>query len=136
MSGTRRWLLMLGSNLADDRRVHAALAALAQLGPVRRHGTVAHLPPRSGKGAWYYNVLAVLDSPLDASALRTELGAIEARLGRVRNGAAPVAIDIDVLAGERDGAWIADPHALEKREFEDGPAPQLLQACGLQVRPR
>lgn len=133
MSGRRRHLLLLGSNLADASRLDQALDALRALGAVTQPLPVRHGPPRSGDGAWYFNALAVLACALDDAALDAALAAIEQQLGRRRDGS-EVAIDIDRLAvAQGSGAWRAHPHALAKGELARPPAAGLLAACGIHI---
>jgi len=131
MTGT--WLLMLGSNLDGDERVHAALAALRALGPVAPVTMIRRLPAHGDASAPdYHNVLATLESGLDRTALVADLKRIERELGRVR-GSGRVAIDIDLLA-RRDGArWLADPHAVEKGDIDRPPTPLLLREAGISI---
>lgn len=137
MSASRRHLLLLGSNLADDRRLQQGLAALGALGALERPVPVLHLPPRHGTGAWYFNTLAVLECTLDDAALLRALHGIEAVLGRRRDGGAEVAIDIDRLAVAAPGGdWRADPHAVEKGELAGRPARDLLAASGIAIASR
>ncbi|HEX5756835.1 MAG TPA: 2-amino-4-hydroxy-6-hydroxymethyldihydropteridine diphosphokinase, partial [Arenimonas sp.] len=128
------WLLLLGSNHVDDGPIGDALEALATIGEVdclcRRH-----LPPRSGRGAWYFNALATLsgDGSTSADALRARLRDIEQRLGRDRDDPQRVHIDIDILA-LRDEEWVAEAHAMDKGELEGFPVAMLLAETGLKIR--
>jgi 2-amino-4-hydroxy-6-hydroxymethyldihydropteridine diphosphokinase len=128
------WLLLLGSNLDSDARVHAALAALRKLGPAACVTAVRRLPAHGDAGAPdYHNVLATLESALDRTTLVANLKRIERELGRER-GSGRVAIDIDLLAS-RDGArWVVDPHALEKHDIKKPPAPLLLREAGIDIQ--
>ena len=65
----RRWLLLLGSNLARDRCVHAGLRRLALLGEVTARTPVRRFPAHDGAGADYHNALAVLACDRDRAAL-------------------------------------------------------------------
>lgn len=123
---------MLGSNLADDTRIHGALATLSELGFVECLGPVRHLRPREGRGPHYYNVLAVLHSPLEGSQLDEALSNVEHALGR-RRGSKEVAIDIDLLATEVDGLWRASHRATVKEELHRWPARHLLEVSGIRV---
>ncbi|WHZ20239.1 MAG: hypothetical protein OJF55_002388 [Rhodanobacteraceae bacterium] len=127
------WLLMLGSNLDSDERVHAALAALHKLGPAAFVTAIRRLPAHGDAAAPdYHNALATLESALDRTAFVANLKRIERELGRVR-GSGRVAIDIDLLA-HRDGErWIADPHAVEKGDLAQPPAKLLLHEAGITV---
>ncbi|MDE2271275.1 MAG: 2-amino-4-hydroxy-6-hydroxymethyldihydropteridine diphosphokinase [Xanthomonadaceae bacterium] len=136
----RRWLLLLGSNLAEPQRMHDALAALAALGAVVAATPILRLPARGDATRGYYNALATLESGLDREALRARLKQIEHGLGRRRDGSGEVAIDIDLLATREADRWQPDPHALEKDEFTQTPARELLEAAGISIvadpRPR
>ncbi|MCC6596446.1 MAG: 2-amino-4-hydroxy-6-hydroxymethyldihydropteridine diphosphokinase, partial [Rhodanobacteraceae bacterium] len=94
---TRRWLLLLGSTLADDARVRAALVALGELGAVRLLAPIRHGPGSRDPRRSYFNALAELECALGRDPLIAALKAIEHTLGR-RRGQAEVAIDIDLLA--------------------------------------
>ncbi len=129
----RTWLLMLGSNLDSDERVHAALAALRALGPAAPVTEIRRLPAHGDASAPdYYNVLVTLESGQDRTALVASLKRIERGLGRVHGGGR-VAIDIDLLA-RRDGACgLADPHAIEKGDLDQPPATVLLREAGIAI---
>ncbi|MBN8737736.1 MAG: 2-amino-4-hydroxy-6-hydroxymethyldihydropteridine diphosphokinase [Xanthomonadales bacterium] len=130
---TSSWLLMLGSNLDGDERVHAALAALRMLGPAKFVTTIRRLPAHGDASAPdFHNVLVTLESGRDRAALVADLKRIEHELGRV-HGSGRVAIDIDLLA-RRDGVrWLADPHATEKGDLDQPPARVLLREAGIAV---
>ncbi|HKZ10493.1 MAG TPA: 2-amino-4-hydroxy-6-hydroxymethyldihydropteridine diphosphokinase [Rhodanobacteraceae bacterium] len=130
---TPRWLLLLGSNLADPECIQQALETLAVLGQVTSLTPIERMPARGDPSRFYYNALAMLDCDLDRDALRTRLKQIETELGRVRDGSGEVAIDIDLLARQANERWLADPHAIEKREFAQAPARDMLEAAGLVV---
>lgn len=127
----RRYLLLLGSNLATPERVDAALAALAMLGTPVALTAITRTPARHHPERHYFNALAQLDCALDRDALVAHLKTLEADLGRVRDGSGVVAIDIDLLAALMDGAWHADPHAVAKREFSQSPAREMLANTGI-----
>ena len=129
----RRWLLLLGSNLADPERMHQAFARLAALGPVTALTAVERTPARGDSSHFYYNALATLDCELHRDALRIRLKQIETELGRVRDGSGEVAIDIDLLARQENGRWLADPHAIEKEEFTHTPARELITAANISI---
>lgn len=131
---TRRWLLLLGSNLAGPERVHQALEHLKVLGKARLLTPIERMPARGEPSRFYCNALAMLDCDLDRDAARARIERIETGLGRVRDGGGEVAIDIDLLAIQKDGCWIADPHAVEKGEFTRTPAQELIAAAGIVVR--
>jgi 2-amino-4-hydroxy-6-hydroxymethyldihydropteridine diphosphokinase len=133
---THRWLLLLGSNLAEPERVQQALGRLAALGEVERLTPIERMPARGDPSRFYHNALAALACDLDRATLRARLGRVEADLGRVRDGSGEVAIDIDLLARQENGRWQADPHAFEKNEFTQTPARELLAAAGIVVGDR
>lgn len=127
------WLLMLGSNLDDDARIHAALAALARLGPTRLASRIVRLPAYGGASTHdYYNALATLESGLERAALVADLKRIERELGRER-GSGRVAIDIDLLAQREGDRWIADSHAVDKGDLAQPPTRLLLAEAGISV---
>ena len=127
-----RWLLLLGSTLDSDERIHAALQELQALGEVALRAPIQHGPGSRDARRSYFNALVELAFDGSADALVAALKAIETRLGRRRDGE-EVAIDIDLLAREVDGTWCADAHALDKREFEQPHAVALLRAAGIEV---
>ena len=129
----RRWLLLLGSNRAGPERVRQALAKLAVLGPVESLTAIERMPARGDSAHFYHNALAALACDLDQDALRAQLKRIERELGRVRDKSGEVAIDIDLLAAQANGHWLADPYALEKKEFTQTPARELLAAAGIVI---
>lgn len=128
-----RWMLLLGSNLADDTRLHAAVEHLMALGngawltSIEQHAADGH-----GAGM-YYNALVMLDCEATRETLDAELKWIEAALGRRRDGSSEVAIDIDIVASWQDDAWRADAHALAKGEFARATLPRLLRGAHLDV---
>lgn len=130
----RTWLLLLGSNLATDERVRAALSALHGIGVAAFLSSIVKSPAHGDAGAPdYFNALVKLESDLDRAALVANLKRIERELGRV-HGSGRVAIDIDPLAC-RDGArWLADPHAVEKGDLNRPPASTLLREAGIDIQ--
>lgn len=129
---SRRWLLVLGSNLDGDRTLREGLSALSVLGVVEPLTAVVRTPARQGGGR-YHNAIASLRCGLDEEALRVALKAIEARLGRVRDGRAEVALDIDPLAVDEGAGWREGAHARAKGELRRDPVPALLALAGVQV---
>lgn len=129
---SRRWLLVLGSNLAEDACLRRAMVALEALGEVAQLTPVLLTPARRGDGH-YHNALVTLASPLPGAALGSALKRIEAELGRVRDGSGVVAIDIDPLAVDEGRGWRPDAHALAKGELLRAPVPQLLAQAGIEV---
>jgi 2-amino-4-hydroxy-6-hydroxymethyldihydropteridine diphosphokinase len=127
---SRHWLLVLGSNLADDACLRQALVALEALGGVVQLTPVLLTPARRGEGH-YHNALVALASDAHPAALRQALKRVETALGRVRDGSGVVAIDIDPLAFDEGHGWQPDAHALEKGEFVRAPVPQLLSQAGI-----
>lgn len=132
--GGARWLLMLGSNLPTDERLRRAMAMLSSFGRVEGLGDILHLPSRSSGGMWYFNSLVAIESTLERGEFRKALASVEDALGRDRSDPEIIAIDVDVLAVECDGEWVADAHAVEKNELERWPANRLLSNAGLSVR--
>lgn len=128
---TRRWLLLLGSNLPEDDTLRAAQERLGCAGSVQALTPIEHLRPASGPGSWYFNSLVALDSDLPRERLREVLRQIEVELGRDRSDPARVAIDIDLLGWQQDGTWQGDPHALNKGELSRWPATHLLEVAGV-----
>ena len=129
---SRRWLLVLGSNLAEDACLRRAMVELEALGEVTQLTPVLLTRARRGDGH-YHNALVALVSALPDAALGQALKRIEADLGRVRDGSGVVAIDIDPLAFDEGLGWRPDAHALEKGELQREPVPQLLAQAGIEV---
>ena len=127
-----RWLLLLGSTLESDERIHAALRELQSLGEVALCAPIQHGPGSRDARRSYFNALVEVVFDGDAEGLVAALKAIEARLGRNR-ASQEVAIDIDLLASQVDGIWRADAHALEKGEFKQAHAIALLRAAGMEI---
>lgn len=128
-----RCLLLLGSTLASDERIHAALRELNAIGAAEPLAPILHGPGSRDARRRYFNALAALDFDGTSDDLVAALKAIETRLGR-RRDVDDVAIDIDVLACQIDGVWHADAHALAKGEFEQAHAIALLREAGIEVR--
>jgi len=127
-----RWLLLLGSTLETDERIHAALRELQSLGDAALRAPIQRGPGSRDARRSYFNALVELAFDVDANELVEALKVIETRLGR-RREADEVAIDIDLLAREVDGIWRADAHALDKREFEQAHAMALLRAAEIEI---
>jgi 2-amino-4-hydroxy-6-hydroxymethyldihydropteridine diphosphokinase len=129
---SRRWLLLLGSNLPHDGCMTAALARLSQCGETTALTPIRRFAAHDGGRGEYFNALATLASELDAPALAGRLKQLEAELGRRRDASGQVAIDLDILAcADADGAWRADAHAMAKREFVQPPVASLLREAGI-----
>jgi len=88
----------LASN-ADDaaRRLHEACAALAGRYPGFRASGVYRSPDCTGTGAAYLNLVVAFESPASPRELRERFRRLEHAAGRRREGAGPVALDIDLL---------------------------------------
>jgi 2-amino-4-hydroxy-6-hydroxymethyldihydropteridine diphosphokinase len=116
-------LLSLGSNIAPERNLPAAVRELARYGIVRRISGVWQSPPQgSSDQPDYLNAALWLETPLSARELKeTAIAAIEEKLGRLRGSDrfAPRTIDIDIMYFNRDRIQlgrrrIPDPEALER----------------------
>lgn len=130
---TGRWLLLLGSNLAGDARVRAALQQLAEIGGITVLTPILRFPSDDDSAGDYFNVLAEFAFEGDRLLLMNRLKRLEAALGRRHDGDGCVAIDIDVLATHDGQCWRADAHAQAKGEFRRTPVRSLLQLGGRQV---
>lgn len=126
------WLLLLGSNLADEARVRAALLGLVKLGAPRACTLIRQFPAYEGRGE-YFNALAELSCDLQREALDAALKQLEADLGRRRDSTDEVAIDIDILARHDGARWQADAHAVAKDEFGRQAVQTLLQQADIDV---
>jgi 2-amino-4-hydroxy-6-hydroxymethyldihydropteridine diphosphokinase len=129
----RRWLLSLSSNLDTDARLQSTLIALASLGPAARVTPILREPAYNDPAAsHYFHALMTLDTDSLRTDLIAALKRIERNLGRI-HGVPSVAIDIDILACDDGGGWMADPHAAAKREFDHVFTRQLMTAAGIVV---
>lgn len=126
----RRWLLMLGSNLPDDARIHEALRRLQEIGATAALTPVHRFPSHDGRPGDYANALAELTFDGGRGALDAALKRLERALGRDRAARGQVAIDIDILAWREQGRWRADEHAWAKGEFERPAVQVLLRESG------
>ena len=106
--------LLLGSNVDPARHVPRALADLQTLGTVRARSSAWRSAPEGGAvGPDFWNLAVLLETALDAGALKVALRAIETRHGRVRPAPslAPRTIDIDIVgengtvAAAEAGRW-------------------------------
>lgn len=128
-----RWLLLLGSSRTTDALLREAVQRLGRNGAARLLTPIRRFPADDGSGLAFYNALAewtLADASLDA---RARIRDIESALGRDRNRAGEVAIDIDLLARFADGQWRAHAHALDKHEFARALVRGLLQEAGVKV---
>lgn len=93
--------LLLGSNIAPETNLPAAIRALARYGKIVRVSRVWESKPEGfAEQANYLNAAVLLETNLSAADLRhVAIAAIENELGRVRdprNRNAPRTIDIDI----------------------------------------
>ncbi|MEO8809129.1 MAG: 2-amino-4-hydroxy-6-hydroxymethyldihydropteridine diphosphokinase, partial [Rhodanobacter sp.] len=109
---THRWLLLLGSNLAQDQHLRDALERLETLGVASALTPVRQFPAQDGCGGAYFNALAELECDGSRDVLSRQLKQLEQELGRNPEDDGVVAIDIDILAREEQGRWLPDAHAL------------------------
>ena len=130
---TRRWLLLLGSNLSSDASVRGALARLATSGPTTLLTPIQRFPSDDGSDAEYFNALVTWQYDGDRATAVAQLKQIEAALGRNHGNAAQVTIDIDLLAECIDDHWQASLHALDKNEFGHATVAALLRQAGVVV---
>lgn len=109
--------LSLGSNIAPERHLPAAVREIARLGALLALSRAYETPPVGGAPQpRFVNCAALLETDLDALALKAALRQIEERLGRVRQADqnAPRTIDLDIaLFGDETlhlhGRQIPDP---------------------------
>ncbi len=118
-----RAYLSLGSNIAPERNLQAAVRRLADFGRILAVSTVWESRPVGfADQPDYLNAALLLETPLSAQELRERaITAVEAELGRVRteNRNAPRTIDIDIMLFNRDvlrvgSRRIPDPEVLER----------------------
>ena len=102
-----RAFLSLGSNIAAEKNLPAAVQLLREYGVVRAFSGVLESPALEGADhPDYLNAAVLLETPLSAVSLRHQaINHIERVLGRVRNPRnphAPRPIDIDIMLFNRD----------------------------------
>jgi 2-amino-4-hydroxy-6-hydroxymethyldihydropteridine diphosphokinase len=115
----RRALVALGSNIAPERNLPAAVARLAGTPGIEvlKASGVYESPPLGRPGdPCFHNAALLVETTLSPEALRQELRRVEAALGRVRGADryAPRPIDIDLAALEEfegmvGGSLVPDP---------------------------
>ena len=129
----RRWLLLLGSNLADDACLREASAVLSAIGEVDALTPIRRFPSDDGSPGEYYNLLVSLAADADREDIGERLKQLESALGRRRGHSQEVAIDIDILASASasDSPWQADVHAVAKGEFARRSVRALLDETGI-----
>ena len=126
-------LVGLGSNLAPELNLPAAVRLLGERLDVRRVSSAWATPPVGPGGQPpFLNAAALVRSELPPEGLKTHLRAIEGELGRVRSTDrfAPRTIDLDIVIydiGSRDasGLQILDPD-LHRETHLAVPAAELL----------
>lgn len=135
-------LIALGANLPSERfgppraTLEASLDMLPEWGvqPIARSSWYESAPvPPSGQ-PWFVNAVAAVECALPPGALMKAMHAVEAALGRTREGAAvnaPRAADLDLLdykglcTGPHD--WPCLPHPrLQERAFVVVPLAELV----------
>ena len=130
---TNRWLLLLGSNLADDARLREASSVLSAIGEIDALTPVRRFPCDNGAPGEYYNLLVALCADIERERFGQRLKQLEAALGRRRDASPEVAIDIDILASAADGGWHADARATAKGEFTRASVRALLDEAGIAI---
>ncbi|MFH1329409.1 MAG: 2-amino-4-hydroxy-6-hydroxymethyldihydropteridine diphosphokinase [Actinomycetota bacterium] len=144
----RQALVVLGSNIAPERNLPAAVSLLAELPGLTVIGVsgVYESPPLDRPGdPWVHNAALAVVTSVSPETLREEFRRVEAALGRVRgtDRYAPRTIDIDLAVyegfeGELGGRRVPDPD-IPRRAFLALPlaevAPDLVHsAAGLTLR--
>jgi 2-amino-4-hydroxy-6-hydroxymethyldihydropteridine diphosphokinase len=86
-----------GSNTAPERHLACAVAELTREFPGVRFSHRYRNRALAAGAADFVNMAAGFDTALTPEALRERLRAIESRCGRVRDGTAAVALDLDLL---------------------------------------
>lgn len=95
-----RAIIAIGSNIEPHRHVEAAIAALAgSLRLLGRAATRVTKPIGFADQPDFVNTAVLIETALDAPALKDFLRSVEDRLGRVRtaNKSAPRTIDLDII---------------------------------------
>ena len=113
----------LGSNLGDRKdHLRAALAALSEIGEVRRVSSLYETEPVgfAGQGS-FLNAVTCVDTGLGAHAILLRLLEVEARYGRVRRERfGPRTLDLDLLfygqeIVDEPGLHVPHPRLHERR---------------------
>jgi 2-amino-4-hydroxy-6-hydroxymethyldihydropteridine diphosphokinase len=122
----RRALVALGSNIAPEQNLPAAVRRLAEHPgiDVLAASGVYESPALDRPGdPWFHNCALLVETTLSPESLRAEFRVVEGALGRVRRGDryAPRPIDIDLVAlegfeGDVGGSRIPDPD-IPRRAF-------------------
>jgi 2-amino-4-hydroxy-6-hydroxymethyldihydropteridine diphosphokinase len=122
----RRALVVLGSSIAPERNLPAAIRLLADCPGVEvvAASGVYESPPLDRPGdPWFHNLALLVETTLSPEDLRAEFHRLEAALGRVRRDDryAPRPIDIDLAAvegfeGEVGDRLVPDPD-IPRRAF-------------------
>ncbi len=96
--------IFIGTNIDRQRNYIEALRRLGELGRILRVSRVYETAPIGGGGADFYNGAVLLETALDAHALKDALGRIEQEMGRIRKGDryAPRTIDLDLVLYNHD----------------------------------
>ncbi len=120
-----RACLLLGSNIRPEVHLPLAIELLRESVEIRRASSVWETPPVGSEGANFLNAAILVDTPLDAVALKEQvLTPLEARLGRVRtadkNAARTIDLDLVVFNGV-----LLDP-SLWEHAFRAVPMAELL----------
>ena len=90
------YALALGSNLNREHWIAFARQQLTMLGECQ-WSPVYEIPCRAGKGADYYNLAVLLDSPLVIADMEQRLQQLEQQAGRIRPSHC-ISLDIDMIA--------------------------------------
>lgn len=133
-------VILMGSNWDADRNLHAATEAFGVCAYVRieraSSAVVSAAVTDSGEvdpdAPEYRNMAVLVHTSLGPLSLRTELRAIEQRLGRERTGTRSrrIPIDLDLVVFDdmvlaQDGLQLPDP-AIERHAFAAIPVAQVI----------
>lgn len=133
----KRFLLSIGSNIAPQKNIPKCIELLKSQFRLIALSSIYETAPVGSEGPRFWNLTAMIETPLDQENLLQTLKTIEKRLGRKRdpkNKFAPRTLDIDLLpqAGYLEQEFILIPlaeMAPNERDPESGKTFKELRAA-------